>query len=233
MRLGSITHVLILIMGSAAPCWYSQRHDRLAHCPKWFPASFKMSVSLVLREIVPFYFRLIVLAAVTLFVDLALHLTDTVWVGRYLGIVGVILILLSFGHSLRKRGYITSSNPMRLLLLHEWLAWAGSTFILVHAGIHFNAVLAWLAVAAMGVNIASGLTGKFLVQRAQRWMTQSRAKLRDQGLDDAAIEHQLFWDSLAARWVKKWRTIHLPIAAAFGLLATAHILSTILFWGWK
>jgi hypothetical protein len=192
-----------------------------------------MRISLVIREIVPFYFRLIVLAAVTLFVDLLLHLTDTVWIGRYLGIVGVILILVSFGHSLRKRGFIKNSNPMRLLRLHEWLAWAGSTFILIHAGIHFNAVLAWLAVAAMGINITSGLTGKFLVQRAQRWMKQSRADLQDQGFDDAAIEHQLFWDSLAAGWVKKWRTIHLPIAMAFGVLATAHILSTFQFWGWK
>jgi hypothetical protein len=192
-----------------------------------------MRISLVIREIVPFYFRLIVLAAVTLFADLLLHLTDTVWIGRYLGIVGVILILVSFGHSLRKRGFIKNSNPMRLLRLHEWLAWAGSTFILIHAGIHFNAVLAWLAVAAMGINITSGLTGKFLVQRAQRWMKQSRADLQDQGFDDAAIEHQLFWDSLAAGWVKKWRTIHLPIAMAFGILATAHILSTYLFRGWK
>lgn len=192
-----------------------------------------MRISLVLREILPFYLRLIVLAAVTLVVDLVLHLTDTVWVGRYLGIVGVILILLSFAHSLRKRGYIKSANPMRLLRLHEGLAWAGSTLILIHAGIHFNAVLAWLAVVAMGVNIISGLTGKFLVLRAQRWIKNSRADLRDQGFDDAAIDHQLFWDSLAAGWVKKWRTIHLPIAVAFGVLATAHILSTFLFWGWK
>jgi hypothetical protein len=192
-----------------------------------------MRISLVLREILPFYVRLIVLAAVTLFVDLVLHLTDPVWVGRYLGIVGVFLILLSFGHSLRKRGYIKSSNPMRLLRVHEGLAWAGSTFILIHAGIHFNAVLAWLAVLAMGVNIISGLTGKNLVQRAQHWMKKARANLREDGFDEAAIEHQLFWDSLAAGWVKKWRTIHLPIAAAFGVLATAHILSTFLFWGWK
>lgn len=206
----------------------------------WFVASpncqdpgCAMSIGLIIREILPFYFRLLVLAAVTLFIDLLLHLTDLVWIGRYLGIPGVILILLSFGHSLRKRGVIKSSNPVRLLRLHEWLAWIGSTLVLVHAGIHFNAVLAWLAVAAMGVNIISGLTGKYLVQRAQRWMKQSRADLRDQGLDDAAIEQNLFWASLTAGWVRKWRTIHLPIAMAFAVLATAHILSTFLFWGWK
>src|SRR3546814_2479281 len=57
-----------------------------------------------------------------LFIDLILHLTDLVWIGRYLGIPGVILILLSFGHSLRKRGVIKSSNPVRLLRLHPDLS---------------------------------------------------------------------------------------------------------------
>ena len=50
-------------------------------------------------------------------------------IGRYLGIPGVILILLSFGHSLRKRGMIKSDNPIRLLRLHEWLAWIDSTSV--------------------------------------------------------------------------------------------------------
>ncbi|MGE4431494.1 MAG: hypothetical protein AB7E05_12210 [Sphingobium sp.] len=192
-----------------------------------------MKIDLILKEILPFYFRLVVLAAVTLFIDLILHLTNLVWIGRYLGIPGVIMILLSFGHSLRKRGMIRSDNPIRLLRLHEWLAWVGSTLVLVHAGIHFNAVLAWLAVAAMAVNIASGLTGKYLMLRSQRWMKQARADLRDAGLTDTEIEQRLFWDSLAAGLVRKWRTIHLPIALAFAVLATAHILSTFLFWGWK
>jgi len=192
-----------------------------------------MRIRLILKEILPFYLRLVVLAAVTLFIDLILHLTDLVWIGRYLGIPGVILILLSFGHSLRKRGVIKSDNPIRLLRLHEWLAWIGSTLVLVHAGIHFNAVLAWLAVAAMAVNITSGLTGKYLTLRSQRWMKQAKADLREAGLADTEIEQRLFWDSLAAGLVRKWRTIHLPIALAFAVLASAHILSTFLFWGWK
>ena len=81
-----------------------------------------MSVSLFSREILPFYLRLLLLASVTLLLDLVLHLTNMVWIGRYLGIPGVILILLSFGHSLRKRKLIKSSNPARLLRMHEWLA---------------------------------------------------------------------------------------------------------------
>ena len=179
-----------------------------------------MKARLILKEILPFYFRLVVLAAVTLFIDLILHLTNLVWIGRYIGIPGVILILLSFGHSLRKRGFMKSDNPIRLLRLHEWLAWIGSTLVLV-------------AVAAMAINITSGLTGKYLMQRALRWMKQTKADLREAGLTDTEIEQRLFWDSLAAGLVRKWRAIHLPIALAFAVLATAHILSTFLFWGWK
>jgi len=192
-----------------------------------------MTIGLFFREVVPFYLRLAALAAVTLLIDLVLHLSDMVWIGRYLGIPGVILILASFGHSMRKRGMIKSSNPMRLLRLHEWLAWIGSTLVLVHAGIHFNAVLAWLAVAAMVVNIASGLTGKYLVQRSQRWLKQARMDLHEEGLSDREIEERLFWDSLTAGLMRKWRTIHFPISLAFAVLATAHIIAVFLFWGWK
>lgn len=192
-----------------------------------------MKVRLLVAEILPFYARLLGLAVATLLCDLALHLGNLVWVGRYLGIPGVILILASFGHSLRKRGLIRSRNPTRLLRLHEWLAWLGATLVLVHAGIHFNAVLAWLATLAMGLNIVSGLTGKYLVLRAQRWLKAARGDLDARGLSAAEVEQQLFWDSLVAAGVRKWRAIHIPISAAFAVLATAHIIAVFLFWGWK
>jgi hypothetical protein len=94
-------------------------------------------------------------------------------------------------------------------------------------------MLAWLAVAAMVVNIVSGLTGKYLVQRSQRWLKQARTALRDEGRTEAEIDERLFWDSLAASVVRKWRTIHLPISMAFAVLALAHITAIFLFWGWK
>lgn len=192
-----------------------------------------MKVRLLVAEILPFYARLLGLAAATLLCDLALHLGNLVWIGRYLGIPGVILILASFGHSLRKRGLIRSRNPTRLLRLHEWLAWLGATLVLVHAGIHFNAALAWLATFAMALNIVSGLTGKYLVLRAQRWLKAARGALDVQGLSAAEIEQQLFWDSLVAAGVRKWRAIHIPISVTFAVLAGAHIVAVFLFWGWK
>jgi hypothetical protein len=116
---------------------------------------------------------------------------------------------------------------------HEGLAWAGSLLILVHAGIHFNAILAWLAVLAMLINIASGLTGKFLLGRVRKRLDETRTRLRSQGLSADELDEHTFWDSLTFDVVKQWRVVHLPITLAFAGLALAHITATFLFWGWK
>jgi hypothetical protein len=112
------------------------------------------------------------------------------------------------------------------------MAWAGSLLILVHAGIHFNAVLGWLAVGAMLLNIASGLTGKFLLRRARLRLEESKQQMRAQGLADATIEDSLYWDSLTYDAVKQWRVIHYPVTLAFAVLALGHIVSVFVFWGW-
>lgn len=192
-----------------------------------------MRPSLFLREVLPFFLALSALIGAALLADAGLHLIDAVWIGRYLGIPGVLLILASFGHSLRKRGVIQGGDPVRLLRLHEGLAWAGSLLVLVHAGVHFNAVLAWLALGAMLVNIGSGLTGKFLLRRAQGWLKQARAELKAQGVSDADIKARLHRDSLTVDLVRQWRKVHLPISLAFAVLALAHIVAVFLFWGWK
>jgi len=148
-------------------------------------------------------------------------------------IPGVLLIVGSFGYSLRKRQLITFGKPVTLLRLHEYMAWAGSLLILVHAGIHFNAILGWLAVWAMLVNIASGLTGKFLLQRARIRLEETRTQMRATGLTGAELEDKLYWDSLTFDAVRQWRSGHYPITLAFAVLALGHIVSIFLFWGWR
>jgi hypothetical protein len=189
--------------------------------------------SLLSREVVPFYLSLLALLMATLAIDAGLHLLDLVWVGKWLGIPGVLLICGSFGYSLRKRKLISQGRPATLLRLHERMAWAGSLLILVHAGIHFNAVLAWLAIGAMLVNVASGLTGKFLLRRAATRLAATTQRLRDEGLSAKALEDRLYWDSLTYDAVKHWRVLHYPIALAFAVLAIAHIVSAVIFWGWS
>jgi hypothetical protein len=189
--------------------------------------------SLFSREVVPFYLALLALLVATLAVDAVLHLLDLVWIGKWLGIPGVLLICASFGYSLRKRKLIVRGHPASLLRLHERMAWAGSLLIMVHAGIHFNAVLAWLAAGAMLLNIASGLTGKFLLRRAGARLAATTQRLRDEGLTAQALEERLYWDSLTYDTVKQWRVLHYPITLAFAVLGTAHIISSVIFWGWS
>jgi hypothetical protein len=192
-----------------------------------------MRPKLITREIIPFSLSFAALAVATLLLDGLLHFFNLVWIGRYLGIVGTLLILSSFRYSLRKRKIISSGNPVSLLRQHEYLAWLGSLLILVHAGIHFNSILGWLAVWAMLINIGSGLAGKFLLDRARKRMLEARQTMLRRGVPEAELEERVYLDTLTFDAVKQWRAVHFPITLAFGVLALAHIIAVCLFWGWK
>lgn len=185
------------------------------------------------REVLPFVASFGLLAVLALALDGALHLLDLLWVGRWLGIPGTLLIIASTAYSLRKRKLIRSGHPAKLLRWHELLAWLGSLLVLVHAGVHFNAILGWLAVSAMLINVGSGLTGKFLLDRSRRRLEEARLRMRAGGLRESELEDQLYWDSMTFDAVKQWRVVHFPITLAFAVLATAHIVAIFLFWGWK
>jgi hypothetical protein len=92
------------------------------------------------REVILFYLSLALLCGSAL--DASRHLAGVAWIGRYLGIAGVLFIPASFGYSMRERRLITSGKPVNLRRRHERLAWAGSLLIPVRAGIHINAILA-------------------------------------------------------------------------------------------
>jgi hypothetical protein len=188
---------------------------------------------LLRREVLPFVGSFAALVLVALALDGLLHRFDLLLIGRWLGIPGTLLIIASAAYSLRKRKLIQYGHPAKLLRWHEVLAWLGSLLVLVHAGVHFNAILGWLAVGAMLINVGSGLTGKFILDRARRRLEEARQRMRKRGLSDEELEDRLYWDSLTFDVVKQWRMVHFPITLAFAVLATAHIVAIFLFWGWK
>lgn len=188
---------------------------------------------LLTREVIPFLVSFAVLAVATLLVDAVLHIFNLVWIGRYLGIVGVLLIFASFGYSLRKRNITTKGSTVGLLRRHEALAWLGSLLILAHAGIHFNSILGWLAVWAMLVNIGSGLAGKYLLARSRKRMQAWQDSMTRKGIPAAEMAERVHADSMTFDVVKQWRLVHFPITLAFAVLALAHIIAVFLFWGWK
>jgi hypothetical protein len=192
-----------------------------------------MQRSLVREEVLPFAALLGSLVAATIIADALLHQLDLVWIGRYLGIPGTIFILLSFFYSLHKRKLITVGKPKTLLTLHQAFAWLGALMILVHAGIHVYAILPWLALVAMLVNVISGMTGKYLLDRSRRFLAEKKDAYVARGLSGEAIEKEMFWDATAVDLMKKWRAVHFPITLAFAVLGLAHILSIFLFWQWR
>jgi hypothetical protein len=189
--------------------------------------------SLWRRHVLPFTVLLVLLAAATLAGDYLLHRLNLVWVGRYLGIPGTLLIIGSLVYSLRKRKYITSGNPKTLLTLHELGTWVGSLMVLIHAGIHFNAILPWLATVAMGVNVISGMVGKMLLGRSREHVLGQRDHYQLRGLSKVEVERAVFWDAVTLDAMTKWRKVHIPIFIVFVVLALGHIVSIFLFWGWS
>jgi hypothetical protein len=191
-----------------------------------------MEKSLFRLEVVPFLVQFMLLLLATAAGDVVLHAMGMVWVGRYLGIPGTLLILLALLYSLRKRKVIQSGNPRILLRMHEILTWLGAWMVCVHAGVHFNAVLPWLATLAMLINMVSGMVGRYLLGRSRQHMVALRARIRTQGLSHDEEEKELFWDAVTYELMTQWRAVHFPISLAFAVLALSHITSIFLFWEW-
>lgn len=191
-----------------------------------------MKHSLWRGHILPFILLLGMLALTALAGDYLLHWFKLVWVGRYLGILGTLLIIGSLFYSLRKRKYVSTGDPKLMLRMHEFSAWLGSLMVLIHAGVHFNAILPWLATVAMGVNVVSGLVGKMLLQRARQHVQGQRDHFQLRGMSKPETEQAIFWDAVTVDAMTRWRKVHIPIFIVFAVLALGHISSVFLFWGW-
>ena len=186
--------------------------------------------SILASRALPFATLFLSLIAAALFVDLLLHRFGLPWVGRDLGWIGTLLILVSFVYSLRKRRWIGIGSVRKWLRLHELLGWLGALAILVHAGIHLHALLPWAALLALLVVVASGVTGRTLLIGARRQLSGRETELRRQGLTGDEIERALFLDSLTVRAMEKWRTVHIPLTLNFAILSLVHVATVLLFW---
>jgi hypothetical protein len=157
-----------------------------------------MPLKFTIRKIIPFIFIYALLIASSTALHIYLQSAWYKWSLRYLGIAGTFLILLSFIYSLRKRKVINIGKAKLLLQVHEALAWTGSLLILVHAGFDFDAVIPRMAVFAMLIVVASGLTGKYLLKQARENIKDRRRELKSKNYLEDEIEKELFALSLIA-----------------------------------
>lgn len=188
--------------------------------------------SVLARQVLPAVGAYLGLIVATVLADFLLHRLGVLWVGRYLGPIGTLLIAVSFIYSLRKRKLIAAGSPKGLLQVHETLGWLGALFILVHAGIHVHALLPWLATVAMLLVVASGFVGKLLVRRASESLAQNRQALGRAAEPDAALERRVLLDALTVDTMKKWRVVHMPLNATFVVLSLVHVVTVLVWWRW-
>lgn len=191
-----------------------------------------MPLKFTIRKIISFIFLYVALIATATALHILLQSGGYKWLLRYLGIAGTFLILISFIYSLRKRKVINFGKAKLLLQVHEALAWTGSLLILVHAGFDFDAVIPRMAVFAMLVVVASGITGKYLLKQARESIKERRAELKAKNLSEAEIEKELFALSIVADKMQMWRNVHIPLTVIFAAFALLHIITILLFWLW-
>ncbi|NHQ59032.1 hypothetical protein G9409_00255 [Chlorobium sp. BLA1] len=176
-------------------------------------------------------YLLLILAAIAL--DSLLHALNLVWIGRYLGIAGTLSLAFSFIYSVRKKKLITN-GPMKFFLkLHCHSGWIGTLMILVHSGVHFNAIIPWAATTLMMIVTASGHVGQHLLKKVKE---EVKAKMQQLGINgdvDENIEQRKYWDTLTVKTLEKWRTVHMPMVSFLIALTLTHILTIFFFWNWR
>jgi len=191
-----------------------------------------MKKSVIVKDILPFigWFVLLIFSVAGL--DYLLHQLNLVWIGKYFGILGILILAVSFIYSARKRKLIETGSLKMLLSLHIYLAWIGTLLIMIHAGIHFNAAIPWLTLILMLFVVISGLVGKYLLNDAKNTLRVKYADLLDQGYSKEQVEKKVFLDALTVKAMTKWRLFHKPITGLFSILVTLHVITILIFWSW-
>jgi hypothetical protein len=188
-----------------------------------------MKKSILFKYAFPFIQWYSLMILLTIVIDYFLHRFQLVLNGSYLGFAGTFTILLSFLYSLKKRKILKTGSPKKLLNLHEYLSWLGSLLLLVHAGIHFNAILPWLAILMLLITVASGLVGKFLLKKSNENLKQKKQLLIAGGMDKEEADKKLFMDSITVDLMKQWRVAHLPITMLLLIFSFIHIVTILIF----
>ena len=193
--------------------------------------------SILIKRALPLTLSYLLLVVATLATDFILHVADFAWIGRYLGPAGTAFIVFSFGYSARKKRIVRSGTMKFFLRMHCNTGWLGTLMILVHSGVHFNALLPWAATGLMMVVSASGHVGQYLVRKFREEVKQKRQKaglspeLPEDGDDIAMMQHYL--DSLTVRALEQWRAIHMPLVSFLVLLTLSHLFSIAFFLDWR
>ncbi len=192
--------------------------------------------SLLVKRALPLILSYLLLVGASLSADYLLHAATLSWIGRYLGPIGTAFVIFSFGYSARKHKVVRSGTIRWFLRMHCNAGWVGTLMILVHSGVHFNALLPWAATGLMMVVTASGHVGQYLLRKFREEVARKNKEL---GIRDTREpeEHLLdirhFLDTITVRTLEQWRAIHMPLVSFLVMLTLFHMLSIAFFLNWR
>lgn len=150
----------------------------------------------------------------------------------FTGITGIVLIILSFAYSMRKRKWlITFGSPKYWLLLHEWLSIGGTFLIFVHTGTHFSALVPVITLICMFTAFISGLAGRYVYNDMRAALKEKRKGLENQGVAVGEIEQNLWSLAVTSSALSKWRALHRPIVLLLALMVLYHAVSALYYRG--
>ncbi len=150
----------------------------------------------------------------------------------FTGFFGTLVLILSFGYSLRKRKKLLVIGKIKSwLLAHEWLSITGSFIIFIHTSTHLKAIVPIITLILMFTAFVSGLTGRYVYDRARSRLKMQREELKQKGLSDSDIEQRLWALAITSDALSKWRAVHKPIVSTLAVMIIYHAVSALYYGG--
>ena len=192
--------------------------------------------SVLIQRALPLSISYLLLIIASLSLDYILHVAGLSWIGRYLGPVGTAFIVFSFGYSARKKKMVKGGTLRSFLRMHCNVGWVGTLMVLVHSGVHFNAMLPWAATGLMMVVTASGHVGQYLIRKFREEVARKNSELgiRDtREPEEYLLDIRHILDTMTVRTMEQWRAIHMPLVSFLVMLTLSHMLSVAFFLNWR
>ena len=191
--------------------------------------SFNIEKGIFYKHILPFMLLTTLFISIAIIFDIILHKLEYGQIGRYMGFSGTFFIIFSFIYSLNKRRIIRFKRAKILLNLHEYFSCIGTIMILVHGGIHFNAILPWFALVFMLIVVTSGYIGKYILNKVIKETISNRGGNHKDGENKNLELMKQYKNCLSVSLMKKWRSVHMPITTVFAILSIIHIITIFMF----
>ncbi len=189
-------------------------------------------MNIVLKRLSGLILTVLLVTVNAILLEIILDIYGIEWHRLFTGIFGTLLIVLSFGYSLRKRKIlITFGKPKNWLICHEWLTIFGTFVILVHTGTHFQALVPITTLTLMAIAFISGLVGRYVYNNARDELKVKKGELSKEGLSAEEIEQQLWSLTVASGALAKWRKLHKPVIVLFALMVVYHAVSALYYRG--